>query len=202
MALYLSLSSMYCSLLHSLSLFATFLSLNSKCKNLLSLSGVLHSWKMKFWFCYYMVYECTNLWFCGMSKYGAFDLWFCKFVFGILIKPVQNRLNHVGPVFWQLNRRFSVLPAFFHFSDFEREPDRIKHRSPIEPTGPVRFLKPWWNYAFICSPELPNNFPSIWVCVLAWDVCLYWYLRPWWLSMIIGITWGSILNYRRHLSPN
>ena len=76
MALYLSLSSMYCSLLHSLSLFATFLSLNSKCKNLLSLSGVLHSWKMKFWFCYYMVYECTvtTIWsvICGMSKYKEF----------------------------------------------------------------------------------------------------------------------------------
>ena len=70
----------------------------------------------------------------------------CEFLFGILIKPVQNRLNRAGPVFWRLNRRFPILFTFFHFSDFEREPDRIRHRSPVEPVepaGPVRFLKPW-----------------------------------------------------------
>ena len=33
-----------------------------------------------------------------------------------------------------------------HFFGFFREPDQIRHRSPIEPiepTGPVRFLKRW-----------------------------------------------------------
>ena len=68
----------------------------------------------------------------------------CKFLFGILIKPVQNRLNRANPVFWRLTRRFPILSTFFHFSDFEREPDRIRHQSLVELAGLVRFLKPWY----------------------------------------------------------
>ena len=60
-------------------------------------------------------------------------------------EPGQNRFNRSGSRFWRLNRRFLVFDPFFHFSGFFREPDRIRHRSPVEPVepaGPVRFLKP------------------------------------------------------------
>jgi hypothetical protein len=60
-------------------------------------------------------------------------------------EPGQNRFNRSGSRFCRSNRRFPVFGRFFHFSGFFGEPDRIEHRSPVEPVepaGPVRFLKP------------------------------------------------------------
>jgi hypothetical protein len=57
-------------------------------------------------------------------------------------EPGQNRFNRSGSRFWRLNRRFPVFALFFYFSGFFRELDRIGYRSPVEPAGPVRLLKP------------------------------------------------------------
>jgi hypothetical protein len=65
-------------------------------------------------------------------------------------EPGQNRFNRSGSRFWRLNRRFPVFALFFYFSGFFKEPDRIGHRfpvEPVEPAGPVRFLKPWTRVA-------------------------------------------------------
>ena len=58
-------------------------------------------------------------------------------------EPGQNRFNRDGSQFLGSNRWFSVFGYFSQIFGFLREPDRIGHRSPVEPTGPVRFLKPW-----------------------------------------------------------
>jgi hypothetical protein len=63
-----------------------------------------------------------------------------------LSEPGQNRFNRAGSRFSRSNRRFPVFGHFFQIFSFLREPNRIRHRSPIEPVepaGPVRFLKPW-----------------------------------------------------------
>ena len=90
-----------------------------------------------------------------------------------LSEPGQNRFNRSGSRFWRLNRRFPVFSLFFHFSGFFREPDRIRHRSPVEPAGPVRFLKPWlkWDYNgdSKCAFRL---FFCCFYCCLSWDMCL------------------------------
>ena len=62
-----------------------------------------------------------------------------------LSEPGQNRLNRAGSRFSRSNRRFPVFGPFFYIFGFLKEPDRTKHRSPVEPVepaGPVRFLKP------------------------------------------------------------
>jgi hypothetical protein len=58
-------------------------------------------------------------------------------------EPGHNQFNRAGSRFSRLNRQFPVFKHFFQISDFLRKPDRIKYRSPVEPAGPVRFLKPW-----------------------------------------------------------
>jgi hypothetical protein len=60
-----------------------------------------------------------------------------------LSEPGQNRFNRAGSRFSRSNRRFPVFGHFFQIFGFLREPDRIRHRSPVEPAGPVQFLKPW-----------------------------------------------------------
>jgi hypothetical protein len=64
-------------------------------------------------------------------------------------KQHQNRFNRSGSRFSRSNRRFPVFDHFFFISGFFREPNRIEHRfavEPVEPAGPVRFLKPCKSY--------------------------------------------------------
>ncbi len=71
-----------------------------------------------------------------------------------LVEPGQNRFNRSGSRFLWLNRRFPVFGLFFINSGFFRKLDRIEDRSPVEPvepTGPVQFLKPWVKCHFLTN---------------------------------------------------
>ena len=66
-------------------------------------------------------------------------------LFQHLLRIAQNRFNQTGSRFLRLNRRFPVFSAFYSNFDFLTEPDRTIIRftvKPVEPAGPVRFLKP------------------------------------------------------------
>ncbi len=80
-----------------------------------------------------------------------------------IAEPAHNRFNSNGLRFFQSNHRISGFSHFFKIFGFFKKPDRIKHRSLVQPVGsagPVRFLKPWliWTLCFPCFfPYCPLN---------------------------------------------
>ena len=59
------------------------------------------------------------------------------------MEPGQNPLNRSDLRFSRSNRRLPVFDQFFLIFDFFRKPNQIKYQFAVEPTGPIRFLKPW-----------------------------------------------------------
>ena len=101
----------------------------------------------------------SQIWHTTHQKASSFSIFFFEMFWrnSVNFSYQQNRLNRSGYRFLWLNRRFPVIFDLIWFSDFEAYSDRTAYRftiEPVQPAGPIRFLKPWKNF------YLENN---IWI---------------------------------------
>jgi hypothetical protein len=74
-----------------------------------------------------------------------------------IAEPVHNRFNCSGLQFFRSNHRIPGFRHFFKISSFFKETGPDQAWSPVQPAGPVWFLKPWF-HMHRSEEKLPHEF--------------------------------------------